>query len=65
AVSVLRPGAFYAYWYNNPQRSKRVFAEMLRGPLDLDWGTSGPGGTLPSNKYYLQIIGWLRVPTTD
>ncbi|CAE7731610.1 wif1 [Symbiodinium sp. CCMP2592] len=65
AVSVLRPGAFYAYWYNNPQRSKRVFSEMMRGPLDMDWGIFGPGGTLPGNKYYLQIIGWLRVPATD
>ena len=62
AVSVLRPGAFYGIWYNNPNHSKRVFTEMLRGPLDLNWGIYGPGGTLPSNKYSLQIIGWLRVP---
>ncbi|CAJ1355481.1 unnamed protein product [Effrenium voratum] len=64
-VSVLRPGAFHGLWYNNPNHSKRVYTEMLRGPLDFDWGIFGPGGTLPSNKYSLQIIGWLRIPVQD
>ncbi|CAK9045763.1 Ankyrin repeat and KH domain-containing protein mask (Multiple ankyrin repeat single KH domain-containing protein) [Durusdinium trenchii] len=65
AVSVLRPGAFYGVWYNNLNHSKRVFTEMLRGPLELDWGIHGPGGTLPSNKFSLQILGWLRIPASD
>lgn len=37
AVSVLRPGAFYGIWYNNPNHSKRVFTEMLRGHGGIEW----------------------------
>jgi hypothetical protein len=64
-ISVLRPGFIEARFFDSDLMHRRLKWAIVRGPTDFEWRNMDASDGVPSNRFVVELVGWLRVTAQE